>query len=156
MRIPLYGSWSYDRGTQILTIQTSAVAFGQQRSDTITIRATGREKGTISGQDLAGRKWTLRRVEGKARSRAEDLKRQEVREGIQQILDRTKDTGLTTLILAGYCQGAQMKCEFDLGLPTLNLTGTKGDNVAYQAACKNFMRACERWVAEADLHRSLT
>jgi hypothetical protein len=150
MRIPIHGSWSYDRGTQILTIQTSTgVVFGQQQNDTITIRATGREKGAMSGQDLAGRKWTLRRVGETARSRAEDAKRQEVRKALREILEKAKGSGVAALVLHGYCLGVQMKCEFDLGLPTLNLTGTKGDDAAYQAACKDFMRACERWSREA-------
>lgn len=63
MRIPFHGSWSYNRGSKTLTINTSTdVVFGQQQNDTIRIRATGQEEGAITGQDLAGRTWTLRRI----------------------------------------------------------------------------------------------
>jgi hypothetical protein len=62
MRIPVHGSWSYDQGTQVLTLELSASGFGQQTHDTVKIRTTGREKQAISGQDLGGRMWTLQRL----------------------------------------------------------------------------------------------
>jgi len=103
MRIPFHGSWSYDRGTQILTIETSTgVVVGQQQNDTIRIRATGREEGAISGQDLAGRRWTLRRVRERAQLRADEVERQEVREGFQAVLDSaSKDSPVLPVVLGG-------------------------------------------------------
>ena len=62
MCVPFHGSWSYDQGTQVLTLETSVSAFGPQQRETIKIRTTGREEGAISGQDIAGRTWTLWRV----------------------------------------------------------------------------------------------
>jgi hypothetical protein len=149
MRIPIHGAWSYDRGTQILTIETSTgVVFGQQQNDTIRIRTTGREEEAIGGQDLAGRKWTLRRVGGRAGSRADDVKRQEVRAGFQRILD-SADPSVQAVMLAALCLGFQAKCEYDLGLPTekaRRVLQTKGD--AFQAAFKDFMRELEQggWI----------
>ncbi|MCK4782966.1 MAG: toll/interleukin-1 receptor domain-containing protein, partial [Desulfobacteraceae bacterium] len=118
MRIPFHGSWSYDRGSKTLTIETSTgVVFGQQQNDTIRIRATGHEKGAITGQDLAGRTWTLRRVGERARSRADDAK-QEVREGFQKMVESAKDSPVLVVMLAAYCLGSQEKSKYDLGLPT--------------------------------------
>ena len=60
MRIPVQGNWSYDRGSQILTLNMTASGFGQQNTDIVRIRTTGREEGAIQGQDLSWRTWTLR------------------------------------------------------------------------------------------------
>ncbi|MCK4821247.1 hypothetical protein KA005_36110, partial [bacterium] len=62
MRIPVNGSWSYNRGTQTLTLEIYASGFGQQTHDTVRIRTTGRENQAISGQDLGGRMWSLQRL----------------------------------------------------------------------------------------------
>ncbi len=62
MRVPVQGNWSYDRGSQVLTLNVTASMFGQQNTDMVRIRTTGRERGAIQGQDLTGRTWTLRRV----------------------------------------------------------------------------------------------
>ncbi len=62
MRVRVHGNWSYDQNTQTLTLVISASGFGQQTTDTVRIQTTGREKGTIQGQDLAGRMWSLRRT----------------------------------------------------------------------------------------------
>jgi tetratricopeptide (TPR) repeat protein len=61
MRIPFHGNWSYDKGTEMLTINSVVTVMGREDRETIRIRTTGREKGSISGQDLGGRTWTLRR-----------------------------------------------------------------------------------------------
>jgi hypothetical protein len=149
MRIPLNGSWSYERGSKTLTIETSTgVVFGQQQNDTIRIRATGHEKGAITGQDLGGRTWTLRRVGEIARSREDDAK-QKVREGFQKILDSARDSPALAVILAAYCVSSQGKSEYDLGLPTRKarrVMQTKGD--AFKAAFKDFVRALEQggWI----------
>lgn len=62
MRIQVHGSWSYDLGTQLLTLVLIASGFGQQTHDTVNIRTTGREKQAIRGQDLEGRTWSLERL----------------------------------------------------------------------------------------------
>lgn len=62
MRLPVHGSWSYDRGAKLLTLVINASGFGQANQDTVHVRTTGRESGAIQGQDLAGRIWTLQRV----------------------------------------------------------------------------------------------
>ncbi|MGA8863301.1 MAG: hypothetical protein WBM09_03075 [Gallionella sp.] len=62
MRIPVHGSWSYDQGTQLLTLELSASGFGQQTHDTVMIRTTGHENQALSGQDLQGRVWTIKRM----------------------------------------------------------------------------------------------
>ncbi len=151
MRIPFHGSWSYDRGLKILTIETSTgVVFGQQHNDTIRIRATGHEKGAITGQDLAGRTWTLQRVGKRAQSRPVDVKRQEVREKIQEMYDSLKkDAPSLIAFLPAYCDGAQMRCEYDLGLPikeARKCTLAEGDE--FQAAIKDFIRALKQggWI----------
>lgn len=149
MRIPIHGSWSYDRGSKTLTIKTSTgVVFGKQQNDTITIRATGHEKGAITGQDLAGRTWMLRRVGESARSRGDDPK-QEVREELQKILESGKDSPALAVMLAAYCLGRQEKCKYDLGLPTKKarrVLQTQGGG--FQAAVKDFVQALERggWI----------
>jgi len=158
MRIPFHGSWSYDHGSQTLTIETATnTVFGQQQNDTIRIRATGHEKGKISGQDLAGRQWTLWRVGEKARphsrSRADDMK-QEVRDGFQNVLNSaregtTRDNLILIQLLAIYCMGVQEKYGVELGLPTkkaIKVMQSEGD--ALQSAAKDFMRALEKgsWI----------
>lgn len=148
MRIPFHGSWTYDRGTQILTIETSTgVVLGQQQNDTIRIRATGREKGAISGEDLAGRKWTLRRVGETARPRTDDAK-QKVREGFQKVLESAKDSPVLAVLLAAYCLGSHEEYEH-LSLPTKKarrVMQTEGGT--FQAAVKDFIQALEKggWI----------
>jgi hypothetical protein len=62
-RAPLHGSWSYDQGTQVLTLSVTAMgATGQQNTEVVKIQATGREKGAIQGRDFKGNIWTLHRV----------------------------------------------------------------------------------------------
>jgi len=149
MRIPFHGSWSYDRGSKTLTIETSTgVVFGQQQNDTIRIRATGHEKGAITGEDLAGRTWTLRRVGERARSRADDSK-QKVREGFQKIIESAKDSPVLAVMLAAFCLGSQEKYKYDLSLPTdkaHRVMQTQGGD--FQAAFKDFVQALERggWI----------
>ena len=152
MRNPFHRSWSYDRRTQILTIETSArVVLGRQQNDTITIRVTGREQGAISGQDLAGRHWTLRPVGESTRSRAIEAKRQEVRQGFRKILDSAKDSPALAGILASYCLCCADESEYDLGLPTeqaRSLARAKGD--AARDAFKDFVRALEQGGGSAE------
>jgi hypothetical protein len=62
MRMPVQGSWSYDRGTQMLTLDMTASGFGQTNREVITIRTTGRENQALTGQDSAGRTWTVQRI----------------------------------------------------------------------------------------------
>lgn len=62
-RIPVQGNWSYDRGSQILAVTITANGFGQHNTETVRIRTTGRERGEIQGQDLAGRTWPFRRID---------------------------------------------------------------------------------------------
>lgn len=149
MRIPFHGSWSYNRGSKTLTINTSTgIVFGQQQNDTVRFRATGHEKGAITGLDLAGRTWTLRRVGEKTRSRADDVK-QEVREQLQQVLESSKDSPLLAVLMAACCVGIQEKYNYDLGLPTKKarrVMQTQGD--AFQAAVRDFFQALERggWI----------
>ena len=124
------------------------VVFGQQQNDTIRIRATGHEKGAITGQDLAGRTWTLRRMGESARAQAEDAK-QEVRDGFQKMLESGKDSPILAVMLAAYCVGSQEKSKYDLGLPTdkaRRVIQTEGDG--FQAAVKDFVQALERggWI----------
>jgi hypothetical protein len=149
MRVPFHGSWSYNRGSKTLTINTSTdVVFGQQQNDTIRIRATGHEKGAITGQDLAGRTWTLMRVGERTRSREDDVK-QEVRKQLQRVLESARDSPVLAVLMAGSCVGIQEKYNYDFGLPTkkaLRVMQTQGD--AFQAAVKDFFQALERgnWI----------
>lgn len=62
MRFPIAGSWSYEQGTQLLTLNITAYGFGQQNTDVVRIRTTGKEQGAIQGQDLTGRVWTVQRA----------------------------------------------------------------------------------------------
>ena len=160
MRVPLHGSWSYDRTSKTLTIQMSTgVVLNQQQHDTIRILATGYEEGAITGQDLAGRTWTFRRVGERLRSRAKTKHtasggegsrsraeaKQKVREGIQQILRTAKDSPVWAIGLAAFCLGSQETSEYHLGLPTKKarrLGKAQGDD--FQAAVKDFVEALER------------
>jgi hypothetical protein len=63
-QIPIAGNWSYEAGTRMLELNTTASGYGTQGSDTIRIIATGHESGPITGQDLSGRTWTLERLQG--------------------------------------------------------------------------------------------
>lgn len=163
MRIPFHGSWSYDQGSQTLTIETATnTVFGQQQNDTIRIRATGHEKGKISGQDLGGRQWALWRVGEKARSqtrsRADEMERQKIRDEFQTVLNSaregvTRDNLVLVQVLAIYCMGVQEKYRekygVELGLPTekaIKVLQSEGD--AKQSAAKDFMRAMEKggWI----------
>jgi hypothetical protein len=149
MRIPFHGSWSYNRGSKTLTINTSTDAvFGQQQNDTIRIRATGHEKGAITGQDLAGRNWTLKRMGEKKRSRVDNDK-QEVRMQLQGLLDSARNSPTLPVLMAGLCVGIQEKYNYNLGLPTkkaLKVIQAHGD--AFQAAVNDFFQALERggWI----------
>jgi hypothetical protein len=149
MRIPLHGSWSYDRGSQTLTIETStSVVFGRQQNDTIRIRATGHEKGAITGEDLAGRTWTLRRVGDRPRSQAENEK-QRIREVLQNMIDNGRDSPTLPVTLAAVCLGTQEKSEFNLGLPTKKARQVmQADASTFSAAVQNFVQALERggWI----------
>ena len=62
MRIPFHGSWSYDPGAKILTIESTVSLMGRQDHETIRVHTTGHEKGAITGQGLGGRTWALHRV----------------------------------------------------------------------------------------------
>jgi len=149
MRIPFHGSWSYNRGSKTLTINTSTdVVFGQQQKDTIRIQATGQEKGAITGQDLAGRTWTLRRVGERTQSRADDVK-QEVRKQLQNLLDSARDSPVLAVLMAACCVGIQEKYKYDLGLPTKKAHRVmQAQGNAFQAAVKDFFQTLERggWI----------
>jgi len=149
MRVPLSGSWSYDRGSKTLTIETStSVVFGQQQNDTIRIRATGYEKGAITGEDLAERTWTLRRVGDRPRSQAEEEK-QRVRDGLQNMIETSKDSPTLPVMLAAVCVGAQEKSEFNLGLPTKKARRVlQANESTFQGTVQNFVHALERggWI----------
>ena len=43
LKLQIDGTWSYEEGTQILTMDTTAYGFGQSQHETISIRTTGRE-----------------------------------------------------------------------------------------------------------------
>jgi hypothetical protein len=73
MRIRVHGEWSYDQGTQTLTLELNAAGFGQRTADTVRIQTTGRERGAIQGQDLAGRSWTLRRLVAEESTKSEGV-----------------------------------------------------------------------------------
>jgi hypothetical protein len=60
--IPVHGSWTYESVADVLTLTLTATAFGAEQTETIEIRATSREAGSIEGSDLAGRTWRLTRV----------------------------------------------------------------------------------------------
>ncbi|MDJ0751690.1 MAG: toll/interleukin-1 receptor domain-containing protein [Woeseiaceae bacterium] len=149
MRVPLHGSWSYDRGSKTLTIETTtSVVFGQQQSDTIRIRTTGHEKGAITGEDLAGRQWTLRRIGDRSRSPVED-ERQRIRDGLQNMIDTSRDSPALAVMLAALCVGAQEQSEFNLGLPTKKARRVmQADQNTLPVAFENLVQALERggWI----------
>ena len=62
MRVPVQGTWSYDRNTQSLNLELLISAFGQTKTERITIQTNGREKRAITGQDWQGRNWKLWRA----------------------------------------------------------------------------------------------
>jgi hypothetical protein len=62
-RLPVQGSWLYDRGAHVLTLDMTASGFGQTNREVVTIRATGRENQALTGQDLGGRTWTVQRMD---------------------------------------------------------------------------------------------
>ena len=64
-KIPVHGEWTYDDRADLLTVTLTAAGFGAVQTETIRIRATGRERGAIQGKDFGGRPWTLTRVEPK-------------------------------------------------------------------------------------------
>jgi hypothetical protein len=116
--------------------------MGQQQNDTIRIHATGEEKGAITGQDLGGRTWTLRRMGGQKRSKEDDRK-QEVRNGFQQIFASAEKLPFLAVMLASYCIGSQEK--YRLALPAAqayNVMHTQGAD--FQNAVRKFMQALEQ------------
>jgi hypothetical protein len=62
-KIPVHGEWAYEDRADLLTVTLTAVGFGAVQTETIKIRATGRERGAIQGEDLGGRTWTLTQVQ---------------------------------------------------------------------------------------------
>lgn len=149
MRIPVHGTWSYERGSRILTIEMTAEALGQRQDDTIRIRATGHEKGAITGEDLGGRTWTLRRVGDRTRSPVEEEK-QRVRDALQNVIDKGKDNPTLPIMLAAVCVGAQEKSQYHLGLPTKKARRLmQANEETFPAAYQDFVQALERggWIS---------
>jgi hypothetical protein len=68
-RIPVHGRWVYEDRADLLTLTLTAEGFGTAQTETIAIRATGRERGAIQGTDLGGRTWTLTRLDAPKASR---------------------------------------------------------------------------------------
>jgi TIR domain len=60
--IPVHGSWTYESTAKLLTLTLTAQGFGFMTTETIQIVATGRERGSIQGTDLAKRNWILTRL----------------------------------------------------------------------------------------------
>jgi len=58
---PADGEWTYEQTQDQLTLTLTSTGFGQSATETIRIIATGRERGSIQGEDLGGRVWTLTR-----------------------------------------------------------------------------------------------
>lgn len=115
MHIPVHGNWSYDDGTQMLTLETVASGFGQTQRDVVGIHTTGREQGTISGTDRGGRVWMLQRV-GAIPTRSDDnARRRKLREQIQQVYDQLEHSPVMCTLLSAACTGIQAKGD-DLGL----------------------------------------
>lgn len=54
-KFPFTGSWTYELGTQILEMNTTATAFGNQANETIRIMTSPNPTGPMEGQDLSGR-----------------------------------------------------------------------------------------------------
>lgn len=148
-RVPVHGSWSYDEGTQYLTIDIVAEAFGRQQHDTIRIHATGRERGAVTGEDLGGRQWTLRRVGERATS-SREVERQRVRDALQMLYDRNKETAVLPTLLAATCIGAQQASPYDLGLPTKKARRLmQADATSFADAWRDFAQALEsgHWIS---------
>ena len=61
-QIPVSGTWSYNHGTQTLTLTMAASGQGQVNSEIVNIKTTGKERGAIQGQDYGGRTWILQRT----------------------------------------------------------------------------------------------
>jgi hypothetical protein len=59
MSFAVSGSWSYEPRGEFLSLNLTASGFGQTSTETIQIHTTGRESGSIQGQDLAGRTYTV-------------------------------------------------------------------------------------------------
>lgn len=94
----------------MLTLTVTASGFGQQNTDVVRIRTTGRERGEIQGQDLAGRTWTLRRVEKRN-------ERQELRDTLQNLVDTSINSPIFCTMFAAMCHVIQAS-GYDLGLST--------------------------------------
>lgn len=116
MRIPIHGNWYYDDGTQMLTLETVSSGFGQIQQDLVNIHTTGREHGAIKGADRGGRVWVLQRVGGAPSQAHPDDHRQHIRDEIQDVYDKLKDTQVLCVFLSAYCTGILAKGD-DLGLP---------------------------------------
>jgi len=150
VRIPFQGTWSYDRKARFLTIETSTTnRVGTQQSDTIRIRTTGREKAAISGEDLAGRTWTLRRLGGGS-SRPDDQTHREIRESLQQLYESTRGSPVMAVMLATLCVGSEEKHGSVVGLPTEEaLRVLRPAEGQFQAAVQDFMRELQQggWIS---------
>ena len=149
MRIPLHGSWSYDRRAGVLTIQISATAFGQQQNDTIRIRTTGHETGPITGEDLAGRTWTLWHLGARSRSAVEGEK-QRVREAFRRMIETNENSPTIGVTLAAACLGVQQSSQYNLGLPTKKARRVlRADESNFTPALTDFVQALERggWIS---------
>lgn len=163
MRVPVHGRWTYDEGSELLTIEmTTGVVMGQTHSDTIRIHTTGRDGADITGQDLAGRTWKLHRVhqhdpgpafeEGEeddgAVARADGGRRAErdrVRTEIRNLAASTKGSPTQAVLLAALCLGAEEKSSYDLGLPVQAATAmmrSQGDE--FQHAYRRFVSELEQ------------
>ncbi|MEW8003971.1 MAG: hypothetical protein AB2827_14450 [Candidatus Thiodiazotropha sp.] len=136
-RITVHGSWSYSRGAKLLTIEiTTSIVTGQQQKDTIRNRTTGHEKGEITGEDFAGRTWTLRR----SLPRADDVDRYKLRAALQHGVDDSESSGALPTMLAIVCLGVQCLKEYE-GLPietAKKVLASEGDTL--QAAAEEFIQ----------------
>jgi hypothetical protein len=61
MRARVEGSWEYDEGTDVLTLDMTVSSFGQVSNEVIQVKMTGKDKRSIRGRDLTGRPFTLSR-----------------------------------------------------------------------------------------------
>jgi TIR domain len=68
-RSSVTGDWSYEEGTEMLTVNLVAHGMGQDFSETIQIRMTGHESGEIRGQDFSGRSYSIKRLSAAAGDR---------------------------------------------------------------------------------------
>lgn len=149
MRTPVHGSWSYDRGSRTLTINISAELFGRQQNDTIRIRTTGHEKGEITGQDLGGRIWKLRRKGDRPLTPVEK-ERQHLRDVLKGMIDKGSDNPTLPIAIAAVCLGAQTKSQYDLGLPMEEAKRiTQANEQTWAAALQDFVQALIRdgWIS---------